>query len=101
MNPGFEETEKVTLLAFLEELRPVARNWYKIGKELQVSEDTLKKIRTIHYKDHTRCLGDVYTEWKMVQPNPTWEKLLEVLRSRNICPTHSRCDQHNPEEALS
>ena len=85
MNPGFKEEKKmVTLLAFQDELKTVARYWYKIGKELQVSDDDLKNIRSIHNKNYTKCLGSVYIEWNKLQTNSTWEKLVEALRGKEV-----------------
>lgn len=84
MNPGFEEVEKVTLLAFQNELKPVAQYWYKIGQQLQIPEKTLKTIRTVHWRSYEKCLGEVCRNWLEEETNPVWNKVVKALRSEGL-----------------
>ena len=84
LNPGFEEREKVNPLAFQNELKPVAQHWYKIGKQLQISESTLETIRTVHWRSYETCLGELGINWLKKERNATWGKLVKALRSENL-----------------
>ena len=84
LNPGFEEREKVNPLAFQNELKPVAQHWYKIGKQLQISESTLETIRTVHWRSYETCLGELGINWLKKERNATWDKLVKALRSENL-----------------
>lgn len=76
--------EKVTLLAFQDELKPVAQHWYKIGQQLQISESTLKTIRTVHWKSYEKCLGEVCMNWLEKETKPVWSKVVRALRSEDL-----------------
>lgn len=84
MNPGFTEMEEVKVLKFQEELKPVAKYWQEIGKQLKIPASTLKDIQKVHGHNHEQCLAKVFQQWREIVPNPTWEEVVAVLRAKGL-----------------
>lgn len=59
--------------------------WYDVGLQLGLSTATLNGIELCHPTEIKRRLNDVFSEWICrSEENPTWTKLLEILRSECI-----------------
>lgn len=69
------------LSTVLEELYEARTKWYFIGLKLKVPVDTLDSIKT-QSDDPNECLLQALKHWlKMVDPKPTWQALVDALRS--------------------
>ena len=67
-----------------EELHDVSPQWYKIGLQLKLSPDTMDKIKG-EERDSNDQLIEMLKVWlKRVEPKPTWEALVQALRSRSV-----------------
>ena len=84
MNPGFHELEQVEVLAFQKELVPVAQYWQEIGKQLEIPASTLKDIQKVHRQNHEQCLGKVFQQWREIETNITWDKVVTALRAKEL-----------------
>ena len=56
---------------------------YDIGLQLKVAVDTLDSIDR-RYDDHSDKLREVLKTWLRTAPKPTWQDLLDALRSRVV-----------------
>ena len=66
------------------ELLPIAHKWKKLGIQLGVSYGSLEKIEVIYPYGNERLLREVLQEWMKSDPNPSWQFLIEVLRSPSV-----------------
>ena len=72
------------LSTVLEELYEARTKWYFIGLKLKVPVDTLDSIKT-QSDNPNECLLQALKHWlKMVDPKPTWQALVDALRSRLV-----------------
>ena len=63
------------------ELHEARTKWYDIGLELKVPVGTLDSIR-VQSDDTKECLLEALKHWlKTVDPKPTWQALVDALRS--------------------
>ena len=69
------------LATVLKELYEARTKWYYIGLELKVPVGTLDNIEA-QSDDPKKCLLDTLKHWlKTVNPKPTWQALVDALRS--------------------
>ena len=67
-----------------EELIGVSSKWYDIGLQLNMKAGLLQRIRC-QYSNPADCLREMLTELLTgINPNPTWEALVEALESRAV-----------------
>ena len=72
------------LITVLEELHEACTKWYYIGLTLKVPASTLDGIEA-QSNDQKKCLLRVIQHWlKTVDPKPTWQALVDALRSRLV-----------------
>ncbi len=64
----------------LKELVDVCADWENIGLELRLSPGILDAIKG-PYKVHEDCLRDMLKKWLNTSPDPSWQSLIEALRS--------------------
>ena len=71
--------------ALLNALHPVRASWYKIGLELDIPHTELDCFER-KYSDPSDLMCEVLKYWfkTAVDPRPTWEALVTVLRSRIV-----------------
>ena len=74
-----------SMKALLNALHPVRASWYKIGLELDIPHTELDCFERKH-SDPTDLMCEVLKYWfkTAVDPRPTWEAVVAVLRSRII-----------------
>lgn len=64
----------------------VAPRWYELGIKLlhddQISH--LDVIKANHYNDQLKSCAEMFWYWLNVQPNASWQQLIEALKSRAI-----------------
>ena len=65
------------------EIHDARSKWYDIGLELKVPKSTLKSIES-RYEDDKACLREVISVWLRAGDNPTWESLVDALRTRVV-----------------
>ena len=65
------------------EIHDARTKWYDIGLELKVPEPTLKSIAS-KYDDSKICLREVIAVWLKAGDHPTWESLVDALRTRVV-----------------
>ena len=77
----FANTEP-SLKALLNALHPVRASWYKIGLQLDIPHTTLDCFKQM-YSDQSDLMCEVLKHWldTAVDPGPTWEVVVTVLRS--------------------
>ena len=64
----------------VEELHEAAAKWKQIGTQLGMSTGTLNEIEVTSRDSKTQLL-EMVTQWlKKVDPLPTWEAVIEVLK---------------------
>ncbi len=68
------------LRAVLTELVDVCADWENVGLELGLNSGTLDGIKG-PFKDHRDCLRDMLKKWLNTSPGPSWEGLVQALRS--------------------
>ncbi len=68
------------LLVVLTELHAVCSKWYYIGLALGLTADTLDAMKGPH-KEHVDCLTDMVKKWLNTSPDPSWQSLIQALRS--------------------
>lgn len=69
------------LSTVLEELHEARTKWYCIGLKLKIPVDTLDSIKT-QSDNPGECLLQALKHWlKTVDPKPTWQALVDALRS--------------------
>ena len=68
----------------LEELHNVSPRWYKIGLQLKLSPDTMDKIKGEESDSNDQLLEMLKVWLKNVEPTPTWEALVQALRTRSV-----------------
>ena len=69
------------LVTVRKELHEARTKWYDIGLELKVPVGTLDSIEA-QSDDAKKCLLDTLKHWlKTVDPKPTWQALVDALRS--------------------
>ena len=72
------------LSTVLEELHKARTKWYCIGLKLKVPVDTLDSIKA-QSDDPSECLLQALKHWlKTVDPKPTWQALVDALRSHLV-----------------
>ena len=72
------------LSTVLEELHEARTKWYCIGLKLKVPVDTLDSIKA-QSDNPSECLLQALKHWlKMVDPKPTWQVLVDALRSHLV-----------------
>lgn len=54
--------------------------WLDIGLELKVAYPTLNNIEA-KYSDSKDCLREVIVEWLKATDHPTWQSLIDALRT--------------------
>ena len=63
----------------------VHHKWHHIGIQMGLNSATLNAIELSHPTDIQRRLNEVFIEWiSRSEQNPTWTKLIEILRSNSI-----------------
>ena len=67
------------------ELHPVCAIWYNIGLELRIPHTKLDYFKQKH-SDPSDSLREMLKHWldSAVDPHPTWEAVVNVLRSRIV-----------------
>ena len=65
------------------EIHDIRTKWLDIGVELKVKISTLKSIET-RYVDPKDRLREVISEWLKANDYPTWQSLVDALRTRVI-----------------
>ena len=55
-------------------------DWYRLGVQLEVPTDKLDKIEEDYRSQSEKQLTKVLDYWLLNEPNPTWDKICEVLR---------------------
>lgn len=59
-------------------------DWFDLGLELGIKETTLKVIERDN-RVTKQCFTDMLSKWlKMVDPHPSWEKLIEALEKPSV-----------------
>ena len=72
------------LLVVMEELNNIRAKWYNIGLQLRMSVGTLDAIKE-QYDDPSHCLRETLKTWLKTCPSPpTWNNIVDGLRSRII-----------------
>ena len=71
-------------------------NWYKLGLELGLSKSVLNDIKISNPFSPKRCKLETLTSWTRRDPNPSWEKLINVLKMMEEVRTVTDiCQQRN------
>ena len=61
---------------------PARAKWYDIGLRLGILAGTLDAIAAAHLRNPDECFTNTIKEWlKNDEPQPTWESLVDALRS--------------------
>ncbi len=68
------------MVVVLTELIDICFDWENIGLELGLTTGTLDAIK-VPYKSHKDCLKDTLKEWLNRSPDPSWQSLIQALRS--------------------
>ncbi len=69
------------LFEVMSDLEPAKAQWYNLGVGLKVRRAELESIRSDH-KSSSDCLRAMIEDWlDTVEPKPTWEAVIKVLRS--------------------
>ena len=56
--------------------------WEFLGLELGITSEDLESIKKNNNSEIEHCFKDMLKEWlKMVDPSPSWEGLIQALRS--------------------
>ena len=59
--------------------------WYDLGLELGVEDVTLDIIKSNCHDDVETCFRKMLSEWlKMIDPQPSWERLIAALKKPYI-----------------
>ncbi len=64
----------------LTELIGICSKWYNIGLGLGLTAGTLDATKA-PFKEHEDCLRDMLKKWLNSSPDPSWQSLIQVLRS--------------------
>ena len=68
-------------------------NWFLLGTYLKIEQPVLKKIYADYGHEGTeRCKLEMIACWKRQDPTANWQKLKQVLRSRNYNLPKSQID---------
>lgn len=68
------------LATVLNELFPCDTKWYNLGLQLRVRVDCLNSVM-VQYPDPRDQLREVIKTWLTTSENPTWEVIVEALKS--------------------
>ncbi len=68
------------LVTVLTELREVRADWYDIGLALNLKPGDLDAIKG-PYKYPKECLRETIKAWLNTSPDPSWEAIVQALRS--------------------
>ena len=68
----------LTLKRLTYELKPVT-NWYLLGINLNLNDDTLRTIQKDHRGDNDQCKIEMLVYWLKSTINPTWKDVADAL----------------------
>ena len=74
----------IDLKNLYEDLIDIAHKWYDLGLQLEVTEGTLKTIKSDNPENSQHCLRKTLSTWLKIDPRPTWQTLCAALRSRTV-----------------
>ena len=60
----------------------LAARWYELGKQLLTADTvgTLDVIKADHPSDVSACCNKMFAKWLELQPEATWNQLIDALR---------------------
>ena len=64
-----------------------APNWNSIGIELLKDDNDVRQLSIISLNypaDHKKCCNEMFKYWLGNDPEATWQKLLDALRSQAV-----------------
>ena len=74
------KTEIPSLRELINELHEALPLWYDLGIQLGIRPSNLESIRVDHHTSG-RCFIEMLQVWLKTSPQPTWEAIVEALKS--------------------
>ena len=66
-----------------EDLINISNQWYDLGLQLELEEETLKTIK-LDNPESQHCLREMLSTWLKIDPRPSWQTLCAALHSRTV-----------------
>ncbi len=90
-HPLAVQLEPKDLVTVLTELNDVCADWENIGLKLKLTRGALDAMKG-PFKPHKDCLKDAVDKWLNTSPDPSWEAIVQALRSPIVGRDHlARC----------
>ena len=83
--------ERDTVVRLVTALHPIAASWNLFGEQIGIPKDEVDRIGVNVGEAPNRvskCLSDAMTWWLNNNPNPTYEKIIDVLEGTVVSNRH-------------